>query len=195
MLKLDNSTAVQQSAIEYLPLTGLIPYARNARTHSEAQIAQLAGSIREFGFTNPVLIDADGGIIAGHGRVMAGLKLGLESVPCIRLPHLSDAQRRAYILADNRLALNAGWDTEFLAVELDELRDLNFNMALMGFDQQELNDLIGTPNTPPPPDTSPQLTDGFKFSVIIACADELEQAAMLERFEKEGLRCRPLITQ
>lgn len=149
MLKLDNPTAVQQSAIEYLPLTGLIPYARNARTHSEAQIAQLAGSIREFGFTNPVLIDGAGGIIAGHGRVMAGLLLGMETVPCIRLSHLTDAQRRAYILADNRLALNAGWDQDFLAVELDELRDLNFDMKLMGFDQQELNDLIGTPNFPP----------------------------------------------
>lgn len=143
---MEYSNIPNQSAIEYLPLTGLIPYARNARTHSEAQIAQLAGSIREFGFTNPVLIDSAGGIIAGHGRVMAGLLLGMETVPCIRLSHLTDAQRRAYILADNRLALNAGWDQEFLAVELDELRDLNFDITLMGFTTEELNDLIGTPN-------------------------------------------------
>jgi len=96
--------------IEHLAIDALIPYARNSRTHSAEQVAQVAASIREFGFTNPVLIDGEGGIIAGHGRVMAARQLGLAEVPCIRLAHLSEAQRRAYVIADNKLALNAGWD-------------------------------------------------------------------------------------
>ena len=98
--------------IEQLPTDSLIPYARNTRTHSEAQVTQIAGSIREFGFTNPVLIDGQNGIIAGHGRVLAAQKLKLGTVPCIRLSYLTDTQRRAYIIADNKLALNAGWDEE-----------------------------------------------------------------------------------
>lgn len=138
--------------IEQLKTADLVPYARNARTHSEAQVAQIAGSIREYGFTNPVLIDGNNGIVAGHGRVLAAQKLGIEQVPCIRLAHLTDAQRRAYVLADNRLALNAGWDAEILAVELDELKDAGVDLASLGFDKDELNELIGTPNTGPLPD-------------------------------------------
>ena len=126
--------------IESLPLDRLIPYARNSRTHSDAQVAQVAASIREFGFTNPVLIDAEDGIIAGHGRVMAARKLGLEKVPCIRLAHLSETQRRAYIIADNKLALNSGWDEEMLALELAELREVDFDLDLTGFDGAELGE-------------------------------------------------------
>jgi ParB family chromosome partitioning protein len=126
--------------IETLPLDRLIPYARNSRTHSDAQVAQVAASIREFGFTNPVLIDADDGIIAGHGRVMAARKLGLEKVPCIRLAHLTETQRRAYVIADNKLALNSGWDEEMLALELAELRDADFDLQLTGFDGAELGE-------------------------------------------------------
>jgi len=128
--------------IEQIPTADLIPYARNTRTHSESQVAQIAGSIREFGFTNPILIDAENGIIAGHGRVMAAQKLGLEKVPCIRLAHLTDTQRRAYIIADNKLALNAGWDEEMLALELGELGDLDFDLSLIGFDESELANLL-----------------------------------------------------
>tara|TARA_R110000823_G_scaffold216320_2_gene345911 strand:+ start:147 stop:1394 length:1248 start_codon:yes stop_codon:yes gene_type:complete len=128
--------------IETLQTATLIPYARNTRTHSEAQVAQIAGSIREFGFTNPILIDAENGIIAGHGRVMAAQKLGLAKVPCIRLGHLTDTQRRAYIIADNKLALNAGWDEEMLGLELGELGDLDFDLSLIGFDEAELGDLF-----------------------------------------------------
>ena len=124
---------IEQRAIE-----ALIPYARNSRTHSEAQVAQIAASIREFGFTNPVLIDADGGIIAGHGRVMAARKLGLKDVPCIALGHLTAAQRKAYIIADNKLALNAGWDEELLAVEFADLKDAGFDLELTGFAAGEL---------------------------------------------------------
>ena len=128
--------------IETLKTADLIPYARNTRTHSEAQVAQIAGSIREFGFTNPILIDAENGIIAGHGRVMAAQKLGLDKVPCIRLGHLTETQRRAYIIADNKLALNAGWDEEMLALELGDLGDLDFDLSLIGFDEAELGDIM-----------------------------------------------------
>jgi len=124
--------------IETLKTADLIPYARNSRTHSDAQIAQIAGSIREFGFTNPVLIDAENGIIAGHGRVMAAGKLGMDEVPCIRLSHLTETQKRAYVIADNKLALNAGWDEELLGLELADLRELDFDLGLIGFDADEI---------------------------------------------------------
>jgi site-specific DNA-methyltransferase (adenine-specific) len=128
--------------IEWLETKGLIPYAKNSRTHSEAQVAQIAGSIKEFGFNNPVLIDEENGIIAGHGRVMAAQKLGLQAVPCIRLAHLSDTQRKAYVIADNRLALNAGWDDQMLTVELQELDSESFDLSLLGFEADELNALL-----------------------------------------------------
>ena len=131
------------NAIENVLTATLIPYARNARTHSEAQVAQIAGSIQEFGFNNPVLIDAENGIIAGHGRVMAANLLKLERVPCIRLTHLSDAQKRAFILADNRIALNSGWDTEMLANELSDLHADEIDLGLIGFDADELAAMIG----------------------------------------------------
>ena len=128
--------------IEQVSIEALIPYARNSRTHSDAQVAQIAASIKEFGFTNPVLIDEDGGIIAGHGRTMAARKLGLDEVPCLRLAYLSEAQKKAYIIADNKLALNAGWDDEMLKVELSELKDLDFDLSLIGFDADELANLL-----------------------------------------------------
>lgn len=131
--------------IEPLPLDRLIPYANNSRTHSDEQVAQIAASIREFGFTNPVLIDNDDGIIAGHGRVLAARKLGLEQVPCIRLGHLTEAQRRAYIIADNKLALNAGWDEELLAIELSSLREIDFDLGLMGFNAEEIEAALNPP--------------------------------------------------
>jgi ParB-like chromosome segregation protein Spo0J len=124
--------------IETTPIEKLIPYARNSRTHSDQQVAQVAASIREFGFTNPVLIDAEDGIIAGHGRVMAARKLGLTEVPCIRLGHLTETQKRAYIIADNKLALNSGWDEEMLGLELAELREADFDLDLVGFDAGEI---------------------------------------------------------
>ena len=128
--------------IEQIDIDALIPYARNSRTHSETQVAQVAASIREFGFTNPVLIDADGGIIAGHGRVLAARKLGLETVPAILIDYMTDAQKRAYVIADNKLALNAGWDDELLALELGDLQAEGFDLALTGFDDDELAALL-----------------------------------------------------
>ena len=128
--------------IQPRPIEGLIPYARNSRTHSDDQVAQIAASIREFGWTNPVLVDGDNGIIAGHGRVLAARKLGLAEVPCIELAHLSEAQKKAYIIADNKLALNAGWDNELLALEFGELQELGFDLDLTGFDADELEALM-----------------------------------------------------
>lgn len=128
--------------IERREVSSLIPYARNSRTHSEAQVAQIAASIREFGWTNPVLIDAQGGLIAGHGRLLAARKLGMADVPCIVLDHLSETQKRALIIADNKLALNAGWDDELLGLELQELADENFDVGLIGFSDDELAALM-----------------------------------------------------
>ena len=124
--------------VEYRAVDALVPYARNPRTHSDEQIAQIAGSIREFDFTNPVLVDGENGIIAGHGRVLAARKLGMDKVPVIELRGLSEAQKRAYVIADNKLAENAGWDEELLAAEFGELQGLGFELGLTGFSLDEI---------------------------------------------------------
>ena len=127
-------------AIEYLPTGDLVPYARNSRTHSEAQVAQIAGSIREFGFTNPVLVDERKTIIAGHGRVLAAQALALDSVPTITLRGLSETQRRAYVIADNKIAANAGWDDELLKLELHAIAEADEALLpLTGFEGDELS--------------------------------------------------------
>lgn len=139
--------------IELWPVERLQPYAKNARTHSDDQVDQIAASIREFGFTNPILVDSADGIIAGHGRLMASKRLGLATVPVIVLDHLTDQQRRAYILADNKLALNAGWDNDLLAQELQDLDADGFDLDLIGFNEDELVDLLAdNDNTEPAPD-------------------------------------------
>lgn len=128
--------------IETVAVDRLIPYARNSRTHSEAQVAQIAASIKEFGFTNPVLIDGEGGIIAGHGRVMGARAIGLAEVPCIRLAHLTESQRRAYVIADNKLALNAGWDDAMLALEMRDLMAEGYDVGLTGFELGDIDDIL-----------------------------------------------------
>jgi hypothetical protein len=135
-------TPAMARRIELWPVERLVPYARNARTHSADQVAQIAASIAEFGFVNPILVDSRDGIVAGHGRLLAARKLGLTEVPVIVLDHLSETQRRAYVLADNRLALNAGWDEEVLAAELAALETDGFDLGLIGFSEHELADLI-----------------------------------------------------
>lgn len=124
-----------------IPTSDLIPYARNSRTHSDEHIAQIAASIKEFGFLNPIIVDGDNGIIAGHGRVLAAQKLGIDELPCIEASHLTNAQRKAYVIADNKLALNADWDNDLLKVELDELQALDFDIELTGFSLDEIADL------------------------------------------------------
>lgn len=128
--------------VEHWPLERLLPYARNARTHSEDQVAQIAASIVEFGWTNPILVDAAGTVVAGHGRLLAARRLGLDAVPVVVLGHLSEAQRRAYVIADNKLALNAGWDEQMLAAELHALNGDGFDLALTGFSEAELDQLM-----------------------------------------------------
>ena len=120
--------------VEQIPTSQLVPYARNSRTHSDEQVAQIMASIREFGFCNPVLIDADNGIIAGHGRVMAASRMKIDAVPCVRLSHLTEAQKRAYVIADNRIALNSSWDDEMLSLELQELHTDEFDVGKLGFE-------------------------------------------------------------
>lgn len=131
--------------IEQRGIGDLIPYVNNARTHSDEQVSQIAASIKEFGWTNPILVDGDNGIIAGHGRVQAAKKLGWTQVPCIELSGLTDAQRKAYILADNRLAQNAGWDNELLRLELTALDDIDFDLSVIGFGDDELANLMNDP--------------------------------------------------
>lgn len=128
--------------IEMWPVTRLVPYERNARTHSPEQVAQIAASIREFGFTNPILVDSSDGIIAGHGRLAAAKDIGMTMVPVIVLDHLTAEQRRAYVIADNKLALNAGWDMSLLQQEVMSLNLADFDLDLLGFDEKELAGLL-----------------------------------------------------
>ena len=127
---------------EMADIDRLVPYARNARTHSKEQILQLRSSLREFGFVNPVIVDKDYNIIAGHGRVLAAKAEGMTEVPCVFVEHLTEAQKKAYILADNRLALNAGWDEELLALEFADLKELGFGLEITGFDAAEIEKLF-----------------------------------------------------
>jgi hypothetical protein len=124
--------------IVYRKLKDLIPYARNARTHSDLQVAQIASSIKEFGFTQPILLDGENGIIAGHGRYQAAFKLSMDEVPTIDLSHLSASQKKAYIIADNKLALNSGWDEQMLELEIQDLREAGFDIDILAFDPSEL---------------------------------------------------------
>ena len=166
----------------------LIPYARNARTHSDAQVAQIAASITEWGWTTPVLIDETGSIIAGHGRVMAARKLGLLDVPVMVAFGWTEAQKKAYVLADNQLALNAGWDIDLLKIEIGDLDAEGFNLDLIGFDQIELakffdQELIFDKDLK---------EQEYKevFNIIIECQDETEQEKIFNRLDTEGYKCR-----
>jgi len=133
--------------IKEVEVTALIPYAKNSRTHDDAQVAQIAASIKEFGWTNPILVDGDKGVIAGHGRLLAARKLGHDKVPVIELKHMTEAQKKAYVIADNKLALNAGWDTAMLSIEMKDLEDEGFDLTLLGFDDKELDALLASETT------------------------------------------------
>lgn len=174
--------------LEKLPLDQLVPYARNSRTHSEAQVAQIAASIREFGWTNPVLIDANGTIVAGHGRVLAARKLGFEEVPCIRLGHLTPAQIRAYVIADNKLALNAGWDEDMLLSELEALREENVNLDITGFSDEEIAELMGVEEEKEKPEVEINAT----FEVVAECENEEHQQMVYNILNEKGIKCRLL---
>lgn len=135
----------RQLTVTYKRVEDLIPYVNNARTHSDDQVTQIASSIKEFGFNNPILTDGENGVIAGHGRLLAAKKLGLETVPTIELSGLSEAQKKAYILADNKIALNSGWDEELLKIELDDLQLQGIDLETVGFSAEELQNIIPPP--------------------------------------------------
>ena len=172
--------------IEQLKVGDLIPYVNNSRTHSDEQVMQVASSIKEFGFTNPILIDDDGGIIAGHGRLMAAKKLGLVEVPCIRLGHLSEAQRKAYVIADNKLALNSEWDNDLLKIELMQLDSIDFDLNLTGFDLSELANIFD-------PVTEEielkEQTYSETFNIIIECENEHNQESIYNELQEKGYKC------
>tara|TARA_R110000803_G_scaffold178491_1_gene240903 strand:- start:1872 stop:2417 length:546 start_codon:yes stop_codon:yes gene_type:complete len=173
-------------AIKYINTEDLIPYVNNSRTHSDEQISQVAASIKEFGFTNPLLIDGDGGIIAGHGRLQAAKKLKLGNVPTITLEGLTDVQRKAYVIADNKLALNASWDDELLALELASLDDIDFDLSIIGFDADEVNELFGIEQE------EKELEEesySETFNIIINCNDEYHQEIVYKKMQAEGYTC------
>jgi len=169
--------------VEQISIEKLIPYVNNARTHSDAQVAQIAASIKEFGFNNPVLIADDNSIIAGHGRVMAARKLGKDTVPAVRLSHLTEMQRKAYILADNKLALNADWDNSLLAIELADLKDLGFDTDLTGFSADEIAALM-------PVELTEGLTDEerseayYKIDTWSKCVDFIESKLKEKNYDR-----------
>ena len=167
-------------------VTELIPYVNNSRTHSDEQVAQIASSIKEFGWTNPILVDGKNGIIAGHGRLLAARKLGHKEVPTIELSELTDAQKRAYIIADNKLALNAGWDDEVLKLEIQQLNDLNFDLTLLGFDEIELAKMFDEVVDEEPEGENYQEV----FNIIVECSNEAEQEKIFNRLDSEGYKCR-----
>ena len=170
--------AREKLAVKYLPIDDLIPYARNSRTHSAEQVAQIAASIKEFGFTNPILLDGEKGIIAGHGRVLGARELGMTTVPTIELSHLSEAQKRAYIIADNKLALNAGWDNELLKLELDDLDGEDFDLALLGFSDDELDVLRnGWDSDIDPTEKDGENLDGIAASIKVLVDQDCEDRA------------------
>lgn len=181
----------QQPQIEQISIDALMPYARNSRTHSTAQIAQLVASINEFGFTNPVLIDEANGIIAGHGRVLAATQLGMQDVPCLRLSHLTEAQRRAYVIADNKLALNAGWDYDVLKDELAALDDADFDLELTGLSDAEIKSALGEVEEV---EAEAKISATLQYRIVIECESEAHQAKILKTLEREGLSCQPLIS-
>jgi ParB-like chromosome segregation protein Spo0J len=167
----------------------LVPYAHNARLHSDEQVDQLVASIKEWGWTMPILLDEKGGIIAGHGRVLAAKKMGLIDVPCMVAAGWTETQRKAYVIADNKLALNANWDDKILSSELLELKEIEFDLPVIGFNETEIDKLLTLPE---PANVAPQLQE-TTFQVIVSCDDEMHQADLLARFEQEGLKCRPLM--
>lgn len=175
--------------IQYKATEDLIPYARNSRTHSAEQVAQIAASIREFGWTNPVLIDGENGIIAGHGRVLAAHKLGETQVPTIELSHMSDTQKRAYIIADNKLALNAGWDDEMLALEMDEIKNAGYDLGLTGFNLDEIVALNGNENID---NDHKEPIDESRNLLMIECQGERELETLFEEMQKRGFECKIL---
>jgi ParB-like chromosome segregation protein Spo0J len=176
--------------IEQRKVDSLIPYVNNSRKHSEEQIAQIAASIKEFGWTNPILVDGENGIIAGHGRLMAARKLEMDKVPVIELKHLSDTQRKALVIADNKLALNSEWEYAILKLELDSLKESDFDMKILGFESEELTNLLFDDIDKPIELKDEQLDEVYE--VAITCKSENEQQSVYDMMIEKGFKCRIL---
>jgi ParB-like chromosome segregation protein Spo0J len=171
-------------------VSALVPYARNSRTHSKEQIDQIAASIKEWGFTTPILVDTDGQIIAGHGRLLAAQKLNLDEVPTITATGWTDAQKKAYVIADNKLALNAGWDNAMLAIEMTDLSNMGFDLELTGFDLGELADLFDVDA-----EEKEELTKNVEVpqnQMLLTFETEFLLQEWYERAQNEGIECKLL---
>jgi len=170
------------TGVELVATSKLEPNKNNSRTHSDEQVKQISVSIIEFGFTNPILIDENNGIMAGHGRLLAAKLLNIDKVPCIKLSNLSETQKKAYIIADNQLALNAGWDLDLLKLEIDDLSKLDFDISLLGFD----DDFFSVNNK----ETTPDNYDYVQvFNIVIEANDEQHQQSIYNKLTKEGFKC------
>jgi hypothetical protein len=180
--------------IVYRKTADLKPYLKNSRTHSKAQVAQIAAAIREFGWTNPILTDDDGGIIAGHGRLLAAIELDMPEVPTVPLIGLTEPQRRAYVIADNKLAENAGWDDELRNAELSDLSNLGFDLTVLGFSLTELSDLFPTGEAADPGEGDDAgIEYQEQFAIIVMCDDEADQTQKYDDLVAEGFRCKVLV--
>ena len=184
---------------ENVKIENLIPYKNNARTHSEEQIVKIVNSIKQFGFINPVLVDGKLNIISGHGRVLAAEKMKLKEVPCLFIEDLTEEQKRAYIIADNRLALDAGWDEDLLKMELEELKNLDIDLSITGFDINEIDDILkniedmeeseeenGNPNN--------SFNYQEQYGVIVICQNEEEQEKIYNDLSQKGYECKVVAT-
>lgn len=177
---------MKKQVITYKKIDDLIPYARNSRTHSEEQVNQLASLIKEFGFRGAILVDGENGIIAGHGRVLACKKLGLTDIPTVDGSDMTDAQRKAYVIADNKIALNAGWDYEMLNIEFEELKADGFDTSLLAFDDKELK--LFEEDDDPTDDIVED--DGSKNMLVIECVSEREAEKLFEELKERGYECK-----
>lgn len=180
--------------VERREIGTLKPYRNNARTHSDEQVAQIAASIREWGWTQPILIDEKGGVLAGHGRLMAAQSLGIDVVPVIVARGWSKDQKRAYVLADNQLALNAGWDRDLLKVEIGALQDVSFDLSLVGFGDAFVEEVKADGASETGIEDAPASSYREQYGVIVVCADEAAQAETYETLRAMGLNCKVVTT-
>ena len=194
MAKLPSIKKIQWPAdkVEKRKVKDLVPYANNARTHSKEQIDQIVRSIEEWGWTVPVLVDEDGGLIAGHGRILAAKRLKIDEVPVVVARGWSEAQKRAYVLADNKLTENGTWDNDLLQAEIGSLKDLNFDISLTGFSLGELEPLLGM--TTSGIETPPVSKYREQYGVIVLCKDEAHQQRVYEELASSGHEVRVVVT-
>lgn len=179
---------MKKQEIIYKLIDDLIPYARNSRTHSDQQITELASIIKEFGFRGAILIDGENGIITGHGRVLACKKLGMKEIPTVDGSDMTKAQRKAYVIADNKIALNAGWDYEMLNLEMTDLEAEGFDLDLMAFSDKELG-FMGDDEQ----EAEVDVDMSESFEIIVECISEYEQRTLLEKLTAQGLKCKSLM--